>query len=80
MSAPSEANLRAIAFPIPLAAPVMRATYPSRSPISKVLDVSAKLPISSVTPKFLAQELAKKGSLWPKTIFCGQKRVSLPRF
>ena len=41
ISAPSDANLRAIALPIPLDAPVIRATFPVNNPIVLVLKHAA---------------------------------------
>ena len=41
---------------------------------------TAKLSISFSTAKIFAGQLAKTPRLWSKSVFCGQKRVSLRRF
>ena len=51
----------------------------ARLVIFRILGIKSKDDFSKM-PKFIGSELAKSGSLWLKTLFCGQKTVSLRRF
>ena len=82
MSAPSDANRKAIALPIPLVAPVTRAVFPERSPIVllyfagyKNIYLCPNAKIFSPQTAKTAVIVAKTGIVWSKSsIFASVKK------